>query len=275
MIARFQATGVSAGMREVVVAVEDPDDDPGDAEQRDDREEDPREADGERASPPGSPKGAITSGASRMKIAVSAVEAEQHQPEEARGDAPGALALALLEQLAEDGHERRRERGVRDERADEVRDLERDRERVDLPGGAEVVGGDDLAHEAEDAGEACGEREDRASRPGEPPGRWGRPAPRRSALSPGPVSLTGPTLRGGAVRKTAALLPSSARWRGRFHAMPNIKQQKKRVRTAADERLENLRYRSTIKTLTKRLAAAVEDGDAGRDRSRAPRRSCS
>jgi small subunit ribosomal protein S20 len=44
--------------------------------------------------------------------------------------------------------------------------------------------------------------------------------------------------------------------------MPNIKQQKKRVRIAAEERLENLRYRSTIKTLTKRLAAAVADGDA-------------
>jgi hypothetical protein len=49
---------------------------------------------------------------------------------------------------------------------------------------------------------------------------------------------------------------------GRFHAMANIKQQKKRIRIAADERLENLRYRSTIKTLTKRLAVAVEDGDA-------------
>ena len=44
--------------------------------------------------------------------------------------------------------------------------------------------------------------------------------------------------------------------------MPNIKQQKKRVRTAAEERLENLRYRSTIKTLAKRLAAAAEAGDA-------------
>jgi small subunit ribosomal protein S20 len=43
--------------------------------------------------------------------------------------------------------------------------------------------------------------------------------------------------------------------------MPNIKQQKKRVRTAAEERLENLRYRSTIKTLVKRLATAVEAGD--------------
>jgi small subunit ribosomal protein S20 len=44
--------------------------------------------------------------------------------------------------------------------------------------------------------------------------------------------------------------------------MPNIKQQKKRVRTAADERLRNLRYRSSVKTLTRRLRAAVEDGDA-------------
>lgn len=43
--------------------------------------------------------------------------------------------------------------------------------------------------------------------------------------------------------------------------MPNIKQQKKRVRTAAEERLENLRYRSTIKTLAKRLAVTAEAGD--------------
>lgn len=43
--------------------------------------------------------------------------------------------------------------------------------------------------------------------------------------------------------------------------MPNIKQQEKRVRTAARQRLENLRYRSTVKTLTKRLEAAVADGD--------------
>jgi small subunit ribosomal protein S20 len=46
--------------------------------------------------------------------------------------------------------------------------------------------------------------------------------------------------------------------------MANIKQQKKRVRTAARERLENLRYRSTIKTLTRRLEAAVADGNAER-----------
>ena len=46
--------------------------------------------------------------------------------------------------------------------------------------------------------------------------------------------------------------------------MPNIKQQEKRVRTAARERLENLRYRSTVKTLTRRLQSAVQDGDADR-----------
>ena len=43
--------------------------------------------------------------------------------------------------------------------------------------------------------------------------------------------------------------------------MPNIQQQKKRVRIAEREREENLRYRSTVKTLTKRLEAAAAEGD--------------
>jgi small subunit ribosomal protein S20 len=43
--------------------------------------------------------------------------------------------------------------------------------------------------------------------------------------------------------------------------MANIKQQKKRVGIATRQRLENLRYRSTIKTLAKRLETAVADGD--------------
>ena len=46
--------------------------------------------------------------------------------------------------------------------------------------------------------------------------------------------------------------------------MANIKQQKKRVKIQARQRAENLRYRSTIKTLTKRLEAAAADGDAER-----------
>jgi small subunit ribosomal protein S20 len=53
-----------------------------------------------------------------------------------------------------------------------------------------------------------------------------------------------------------------ARGAGIFHVMPNIKQQEKRVRSAARQRLENLRYRSTVKTLTRRLRSAVDGGDA-------------
>jgi len=46
--------------------------------------------------------------------------------------------------------------------------------------------------------------------------------------------------------------------------MPNIKQQKKRVRIAGQERLENLRYASTVKTFTRRLRQAVAEGDRER-----------
>jgi small subunit ribosomal protein S20 len=43
--------------------------------------------------------------------------------------------------------------------------------------------------------------------------------------------------------------------------MANIKQQKKRVRIADRQRDENLRYRSTVKTLAKRLEAAAAGDD--------------
>jgi small subunit ribosomal protein S20 len=46
--------------------------------------------------------------------------------------------------------------------------------------------------------------------------------------------------------------------------MANIKQQRKRVLIQERQRNENLRYRSTIKTLTKRLESAVADGDTER-----------
>jgi small subunit ribosomal protein S20 len=46
--------------------------------------------------------------------------------------------------------------------------------------------------------------------------------------------------------------------------MPNIKQQKRRVEIAARQRVENLRYRSTAKTLFKRLEQAVADGNETR-----------
>jgi len=44
--------------------------------------------------------------------------------------------------------------------------------------------------------------------------------------------------------------------------VPNIKQQEKRVRQASRQRLENLRWRSTSKTLMRRLKEAAEGGDA-------------
>lgn len=46
--------------------------------------------------------------------------------------------------------------------------------------------------------------------------------------------------------------------------MPNIKQQKRRVRSAARQRVENLRYRSAAKTHFRRLEQAVAEGDKDR-----------
>ena len=54
------------------------------------------------------------------------------------------------------------------------------------------------------------------------------------------------------VRQTALVPSLGPHPCGPFFEMPNIKQQKKRVRTSADDRGENLRYRSTVKTITRR-----------------------
>jgi small subunit ribosomal protein S20 len=43
--------------------------------------------------------------------------------------------------------------------------------------------------------------------------------------------------------------------------MPNIRQQEKRVRQASRQRIENLRWRSTAKTLMRRLREAADEGD--------------
>ncbi|HEV7133872.1 MAG TPA: 30S ribosomal protein S20 [Gaiellaceae bacterium] len=43
--------------------------------------------------------------------------------------------------------------------------------------------------------------------------------------------------------------------------MPNIRQQEKRVRQATRQRAENLRWRSTAKTLMRRLRDAADGGD--------------
>jgi small subunit ribosomal protein S20 len=44
--------------------------------------------------------------------------------------------------------------------------------------------------------------------------------------------------------------------------MPNIRQQEKRVRQASRQRVENLRWRSTAKTLMRRLRDAADERDA-------------
>ena len=43
--------------------------------------------------------------------------------------------------------------------------------------------------------------------------------------------------------------------------MPNIQQQKKRVRQTARQRVENLHWRSTAKTLMRSLREAADKGD--------------
>jgi small subunit ribosomal protein S20 len=79
--------------------------------------------------------------------------------------------------------------------------------------------------------------------------------------------LLGALLRPSVVENCSATIREPARSGFLFESrssgtVPNIKQQEKRVRIAARQRLENLRYRSTIKTLAKRLETAVADGDA-------------
>jgi small subunit ribosomal protein S20 len=49
----------------------------------------------------------------------------------------------------------------------------------------------------------------------------------------------------------------------------NIRQQKKRNRRAVKQRERNLRYRSTIKTLFRRLGDAAESGDGAQIEARA------
>jgi hypothetical protein len=156
--------------REMLVAVQDPDHDPRQPEQDDDREEHAREPDRQRLVAAGISERGDQPRREDDAERGQPAKAEQDQPEKARRDSPRPLALALLEQLAEHGHERRGNRGVREQRADEVRDLEGDRERVDPAARPEVVGGDDLADEAEHAGEPRCEREDRR-RPGQPTAR--------------------------------------------------------------------------------------------------------
>ena len=169
-------------------------------------------------------------------------EADDHDPEERRGDAPRALPFVLLEQLAENGDEGRAERHVGDEGADEVRHLERDRECVDRSLDPEVPPHDDLAEEAEDARRRWRPRRSRS--------------PRRDAWRAAARRAEAPLRSRGEHRQAAGSFLAASIVR----RVPNIKQQKRRRDRRAPTG-ENLRYRSSAKTLFKRLEQAVQDGD--------------
>ena len=133
MITRFHATGASAGTVKWSYALRIPTITP---------ERPSRTTIGKRtrerptarsASPPGLAEQADDRRRGEHEQRRQPAGDEEDEPEDRRSDAPGADAVAPLEQLAEDGDERAREGGVGDERANEVRDLERDGEGVDLP----------------------------------------------------------------------------------------------------------------------------------------------
>ena len=191
--------------REVVVGVEDPDDDAAQPEQHDDREQHAREADGEVEVAAGVAERPDQQRRDQDEERGEAAEHEEDEPEDRRGDPPGPLPLALLEQVAEDGYERAGESCVREEGTHEVRDLERDGERVDLPVDPEVVRRDHLAHEPEHPGEARRDGEDQpwSGQAVCGAGGAGADAPAGSAASFMPVEFGADTLS--TFARTAAL----------------------------------------------------------------------
>ncbi len=134
-------------------------------------------------------------------------EADEQEARHRAGRVDRVLAPLLLEQLGEDGHERARERGVGDERADQVRDLEGEREARRGAAGAVVGGGDDLAGEAGDPREPGEHREDRGV--ARPPGGG---APARLGAAGRRGRLGGRPARG--FRRRARAAPRASAWRG-------------------------------------------------------------
>ncbi len=150
--------------REVLERVEDPDDKPVDAEQHDDREQHLAEADGQvvelrRERVTGEERHDQPRAEDEQR--GDRAERGEHHEQQRRGEARGLALATVLQQLGEDRHERSRERRVGEQAADEVRDLEGDREGRERTGGAEVARRDHLAHEPGDAGQSGGDREDR------------------------------------------------------------------------------------------------------------------
>ena len=157
--------------RELVVGLEDPDEQSGEAEQQHDREQHARQARGQRVAECDCPVNSRHDQTRDQRPDHSErAERDQDHPEQRRGDAERLALAALAEQLGEDRHERGRQRRLREQVAEQVRDLGGERERRRRGRCGEVRGLDDLAPEPGDPGERGGEREDRRV-DGDPPAR--------------------------------------------------------------------------------------------------------
>ena len=102
----------------------------------------------------------ISTGASRMNASVSVPSATSSSPASAAASWSASRRRLFSSSSEKTGTNADDERRVGDERADQVRDLEGERERRHRAGRAEVAAGDDLAREARDAREAGEDRED-------------------------------------------------------------------------------------------------------------------
>ena len=231
-------------------------------------------------SKPGAKTG-ITTGARRTKRAVIDAQHHRHQQQQGRGEAEGLSVVLLAEQFGEDRDEGRLQGGVGEQGADQVGDLEGDREGRHRPADPVVAGGDDFAAEAGDARGGGGDREERG-RAGDParlaarrrarrrvprPGR--RPPPRAAATSASIAARSSGSGVSGALGVSKLRLsrysrrpPGAGTAPARALDMANIASQKKRILRSERERAENRLLTSTVKTHFRRLESAVEGGDA-------------
>ena len=97
-----------------------------------------------------------------MNSSVIAPSDGEDQPEQRAGERERLAPAALLEQLGEHGHERRRQRGVGEQRAHQVRDLERERERRAAPLVPKKLAATISRTRPGDPRQPGGDREDRA-----------------------------------------------------------------------------------------------------------------
>ena len=118
----------------------------------------------------------ITTGGEEDEEGGDDAQHHRHQQQQGRGEPERVLVVLLADQFGEDRDEGRLQGGVGEEGADQVRDLEGDREGRHRAADAVVAGGDDFAAEAGDPRGGGGDREE-----GGGAGDPARLAPRRGS----------------------------------------------------------------------------------------------